>query len=94
LPVFFNCSFGITLAQHLHKTHISDFFVRKQHVPCCLSMHTWHWTICLRCMLFQLLTALLWLHEDMHAFAYRLNFTATVTVTVANRRQALYYLCN
>ena len=94
LPVIFNCSSGITLAKHLHKTHIGDFFMLKQHVHCYFSMHTCHWTIWLHCMLSHRLTALSWSHEDMHASRVAWTSNATVAVTVAKRTQTLYYLWN
>lgn len=70
--------------------HISVFFIGRQHVCSYFSLHTYHSTKCLHCLLSNVLLASLQLHEYAHTCAPLLHFQCSCLGNLCDLDQCVY----
>ena len=90
LPLFFNSSSGVNVAKLVHRVLIGTIFIGKQHVCSYFSLHTYHSTKWLHCLLPDVLLPSLQLHEYAHTCAHLPHFKSSFLGNHCESDQCVY----
>jgi hypothetical protein len=90
LPLFFNSSSGVNVAKLVHKMNFGIIFIGKQYVCIYFSLHTYHSTKWLHCLLPDVLLPSVQVHEYAPTCAHLLHFKCSFLGNHCESDQCLY----